>query len=151
MAAMQLQEMSMQPPPEPPTPPEWMMETASPETGEPDPMAEPVAPRMQPIRLFTHGINIEPIAGNLGIGQGRMQAHFNRTANTLNNQFVDAGTLANCHTLVKTESVEFERPFSVGPGKVNTVRGVGPNLSQHLMPLSFPPANPQLAEMADRV
>lgn len=150
-AMMQMQEMAMQSPPEPPVPPEWMMGSVNPETGEPDPNAEPVAPRMQPIRLFTHGINIEPIAGNLGIGQGRGQAHHNRTANTLYNQFVDAGTLANCHTLVKTESVEFERPFSVGPGKVNTVRGVGPNLSQHLMPLSFPGANPQLAEMADRV
>ncbi len=142
-AQMQLQELSMQEPPEEPVPPEWMK---NPE----DPAEEPEPVRMQPIRMYSRGVNIEPLAGNLGVGHGRIQGPLNRTTNTLYNQFIDAGTLANCQTLVKTDSVEFEEPFTVGPGKVNTVRGIGPNLKDHLMPLSFPPANPQLADMADR-
>lgn len=150
VAGMQLEELSMQPEPEEPMAPEWMASSMLPGE-EPDPQMEPAPVRMEPIRLFAHGVNIQPPAGNRGIGHGKMQAHFNRATNTLYNQFVDAGTLANCHTLLTTESVEFERPFSVGPGKINRVRGVGPNMSDHVQPLSFPGANPQLAEMADRI
>lgn len=140
-AAAQLQAMSQEPPPPPPMPPEWMV---NPE----DPTEEPAKPKMEPIRLFRHGVNIEPLAGNLGIGHGRMQADFTRAANTLMNQFVDQATLSNAKTLLVTDSVEFERPFSVGPGKINKVRGLGPNLKDHIMPVDFGPANPQLAETA---
>lgn len=133
-----------EPPLPPPPPPDWMRDPTN-------PMEEPERPRKEPIRLFVHGVNIEPLAGNLGLGHGRIQADFTRAANTMLNQFVDQATLSNAKTLMVTDSVEFERPFSVGPGKINKVRGLGPNLKDHIIPLDFGAGNPQLPEMADRM
>ena len=52
--------------------------------------------RIEPIEYFTQFPFIpDPSGGNLGIGYGRLQGHLNEVTNTLINQLIDAGTLAN--------------------------------------------------------
>lgn len=141
--------MPMGPPPIPPPPmapqmPPWMDPL--------DPQAEPTPPTMRPIHMFTHGVCIEPLAGNLGMGFGNIQADFNRAANTALNQFTDAATLANSRGLITSNLVKFRDGFSYRPGMLNVVDGVsGEELKRNIMPLEFGPASPQLMEVVNKM
>lgn len=137
-------EQNAPPPPELPKPPmpDWM---TSPED-EPDPV------RTVPVRAFSHGVCIESIAGNLGIGFGTIQADFNVGANTAMNQFIDAATLNNAKGFIATSAVKFDRPFSYSPGMINVVSNIaGGDLQKHLFPLEVGKANPQLIDVVDRL
>lgn len=139
--AMQALEALASAPLEPPVPPGWMQNPN-------DPAEEPEQPKREPIRLFAHGVCIEPLVGNLGLGYGRILADYNRAANTALDQFVDAATLGNAKSLITTDQVNFEGGFSVGPGRVNKVRGIaGTDLKNNIMPLDWGQANPQLLEL----
>lgn len=128
--------------PEEPAMPDWM---TTPES-EPDPM------RSTPIHMFTHGVCLENMLGSLGLSFGRIQADFNRAANTLTNQFIDAGTLANCWVVVTTDLVTFDTPFEFSPGKVNKASGIsGQELKDNLIEMKPAPANPQLMQMTDKI
>lgn len=117
-----------------------------------DPMSGPEPPRRVPIHMFTHIVCIEPFVGGYGNSYGRMQADFNRAANVLTSQFIDAGTLANVKSFLTTDTVDFGEAKAVGPGSVRKVKGViGDDLQKNIMPLQFAPANPQLMEMTDRI
>lgn len=146
---------SMAPPPLPPPPPapmqpEWMQAKAM----EPDPTTglppdhstiEPEPIRREPVYLFAHEVCIEPMTGNLGISYGRVQADFNRTANTALAQVTDSATLANV-TSYLSWGLEFEDgELTVSPGKVNKVSGaIGSKISDHFMPLQTGQASPDL-------
>lgn len=120
--------------------PEWME----------DDLGKPAAPRMVPVRLYSHGVGLENLAGSHGLPVGRIQADFNRTANTLLSQFLDASTLANCWGLITTDNVEFPQPFSWEPGTVTKVTGVQPaELNNSIKELKPGPASPQLMEGVD--
>src|SRR5690606_29569604 len=54
----QAQQVAGQPLPPPPVPPPWMADGKM----EPDP------PQKEPIYMFAHGVCLEPMIGNLGIG-----------------------------------------------------------------------------------
>ena len=139
--AMQALQALASAPLEPPVPPGWMQNPN-------DPAEEPESPRREPIRLFAHGVCIEPLVGNLGLGYGRILADYNRAANTALDQFVDAATLGNAKSLITTDQIEFQGGFSVGPGRVNKVRGVsGQQLKDEILPLDWGQANPQLLEL----
>ncbi len=125
-----------------PSLPKWMNS----EEDEPAPM------RSTPIHMFAHGVCMENMLGSLGLSFGRIQADFNRAANTMTNQFIDSGTLANCWVIVTTDLVDFETPFEFSPGKVNKASGVsGQELKDNMIELKPAPANPQLMQMVDKI
>lgn len=139
-----------QAPPAPP-PPNWMLEKLVPdeEGNTPDPMTlEPELPRREPVYLFTHGVCIEPLHGNLGLSYGIIQADLNRAANVALQQFTDAATLNNCSSYI-TSGLEFENgDLDLSPGAVNKAKGsIGQDLKAHIMPLTPGQASPQLKEV----
>lgn len=157
-ASGQPQPPAMPPPPEPPPepqPPEvptWIGNRMG--TGEqlegmqPDPMQK------QPIRMFTHGVCLEAIDGFGGVGLGRIQAALNRSANVLVSQTVDAATLNNNKTLLATERIKFKdgEELKFAPGRIHRVEGMtGAKLSDHLIPLEYGPANPQMLELVMQI
>lgn len=130
--------------PPPPAPPAWLQHDGDP-SEEPDPV------RMVPVHSFSHGVCIEPMVGNLGLGFGRIETDFNLAANTALSQFIDAASLANNQTLITTEMVTWEDDMDISPGAKNVVTGVsGSELQSNIMPLKFQPANPQLLDVVDR-
>lgn len=131
-------------PPEP-MPPGWVQ---SPEDLE----AGPLPPKRKPLYMFGHAVCIEPIVGNLGLSYGRMQADHNRAADTWLSQFTDSATLGNAWGLIVAQGIEFERPFSFGPGKINEAKNVAAGeLDKYIKELKPGQANPQLTELIDRV
>lgn len=134
----------MDPMPEEPKAPSWLDPN--------NPEAKPPPMKMRRIDMFAHGVCIEPIVGSLGYGFGRIQSDFNRGADTILSQFIDAASLANSKGHIISSMVTFEEPFSVAPGKVNRVRGVvGDDLKRNILPLEYGQANPQMLEVADRL
>jgi hypothetical protein len=127
------------PPPEAPPMPAWM---------NGDPQAQPRQPDFKPIRMFAHGVNIEPIQGVLGLGTGSIHAAQNRAANIALSQFIDQGTLGNFKNFLVKGDVRFPEKFQIAPGKVHKVEGAT-DLSRDIIPLDFGQANPQLIQLVD--
>lgn len=125
-------------PPEPPMP-EWMRG---------DPSAVPREPEFTPIRMFAHGVNIEPIQGILGLGTGSIHAAQNKAANIALSMFIDQGTLGNFKNFLVKGDVRFPEKFTIAPGKVHKVEG-STDLSKDVMPLDFGQANPQLIQLIE--
>lgn len=134
-------DVDIQPPPPPPVAPSWMV--------DPDDASEmPPLPKSSPIHMFSHGVLIEPMAGNLGLGFGRMQADYTRAGNTVFSQFIDSASGGNAWSIIKTSNVTFQEDFRFGPMVVNTVDNVtGDELKNSIMELKPPPANPQMLEV----
>lgn len=138
----QSQMMQQQSAPNEPTKPDWMKEN----------VIVPEAPRKEPIYMFAHGVCLEPMLGNLGIGIGRIDSQLNLATNTVWSQFLDAATLANGKTFITAGNVDFKSPFRVGPGVFNKARNVMPSdLQNAFYELDFGQANPQLIAAADRL
>lgn len=128
-----------------PVPPRWMKDPD-------DPDEVPKKPRLAPVHLFAHGVCIEPLVGNLGLSYGRQQADHNRAANTVMNQFVDAATLANVWSIITPDTLTFENPFMVAPGKVNKVKGmIGTELERNIMQLRGAEPSPALMQIAKEI
>ena len=126
----------------PPQGPSWMMNPAN-ELEEPQPM------RKVPIRMYTHGVCIEPLTGVMGLGYGKLRADANRVANVTTSQFIDAATMANGGVLVTPSTFTFDGGFSLRPGKQLKINGVtGQDIKDSIFQLQFPPANGQLLEVA---
>jgi hypothetical protein len=139
--AQQAQQLNAQPLPPEPVPPNWMADGAQ----------EPEPPRKDPIYMFAHGVCLEPILGNLGIGLGRIDGQLNIAANTVWSMFLDASALGNGKTFITASNVDFQGPFKIGPGVINKAKNVMPSdLQNAFLPLEFGAANPQLIEAADR-
>lgn len=137
----QLHQLGSVPLPPPPTPPSWLLEGQQPER-----------PKKEPFRLFSHGVCIEPLAGNIGIGYGGMWADYGRAANTSLNHFVDAATLANVKSFIAGPGLEFKGEFGIKPGGVAHVANMpGTSVRDSLVPLEFAPANAQLVEVVDKI
>lgn len=135
---MALQEMASAPLPPPPQPPMWMQ----------DPEDQPEPPKKEPLRLFIHGVCIEPLVGNMGIGYGRVLSDYNRAANTALSQFTDSASLGNAKSFLATELVELPQDFRVAPGRWTQIKGVmGQQLKDNVMPLDYGGANPQLMDL----
>lgn len=128
--------------PPPPVPPTWMA------GGQ----MQPEPPRKEPILMFSHGVCLEPILGNLGVGLGRIDGQLNIAANTVWSMFFDASALGNGKTFITASNVDFASPFRIGPGVINKAKNIMPSdLANGIMPLDFGAANPQLIEAADRM
>lgn len=129
------------PPPPPPNQPRWMQD------GQP-----PKPPEKTPILMFSHGVCLEPMLGNLGIGIGRIDAQLNLATNTVWSQFLDAATLGNGKTFITASNVDFRSPFKIGPGVFNKAKNVMPSdLQNAFYELDFGQANPQLIAAADKL
>lgn len=129
-------------PPPPPIPaPVWSKD------GQP-----PKPPQKTPIHMFSHGVCLEPMLGNLGIGIGRIDAQLNLATNTVWSQFLDAATLGNGKTFITASNVDFRSPFKIGPGVFNKAKNVMPSdLQNAFYELDFGQANPQLIAAADKL
>jgi hypothetical protein len=128
----------------PPAPvaPSWMQDPNN-------PLEEPFPARKVPIRMFAHGVCIEPLTGTLGLGYGRILGDMNRVANVTTAQFLDAAHLANSGSIITPANFVFEGAFEVRPGKHNKVKGMsGSEIKDSIVQLTFPPANPQLLGFA---
>jgi hypothetical protein len=137
----QAQQTQAQQLPPPPIPPTWMA----------DGQMEPEPPRKDPVYMFSHGVCLEPILGNLGVGLGRIDGQLNIAANTVWSMFLDASALGNGKTFITASNVDFSSPFRIGPGVINKAKNIMPSdLANGIMPLDFGAANPQLIEAADR-
>ncbi len=136
-------------PPRRPIAPAWAEKD---ELGNVSATAEPMPARRVPIHMFSHGVCIENMAGAVGLSFGRQQADFNRAADVLTSQFIDASTLANCWSLLTTSQVEFPSPFKLAPGRVNRAHGIsGQDLRSNIMELKPAQANPQQMEMVRQI
>lgn len=144
--ALQALQTIQQQAPQPPVPPAWMQNPD-------DPAETPEQPDKAPIYLFTHGVCIEPGAGSLGLGYGRMQADFNRAANTLASQSVDSNTLSNCKTFIAAGDTEWQAgTFKLQPGAINKISGMtSEQLKDCLIPFAFADGNPQLMQMVEKI
>jgi len=138
----QAQMMQQQPAPQEPAKPDWMK----------DAITEPEPPRKEPIHMFSHGVCLEPMLGNLGIGIGRIDAQLNLATNTLWSQFLDAATLGNGKTFITAGNVDFRSPFKIGPGVFNKAKNVMPSdLQNAFYELEFGAANEQLITAANNL
>lgn len=136
MMARSIEEMP--PPPEPQMPP-WM---------NGNPQAQPREPDFVPIRMYAHGVNIEPIQGILGLGTGSIHAAQNKAANIALSMFIDQGTLGNFKNFLVKGDVRFPENFQIQPGKVHKVEG-STDLAKDIIPLDFGEANPQLIQLVE--
>jgi len=139
-------QMAAIPTPEPPSAPVWMK---NPE----DFNERPQAMRMVPIQMYSHAVCIDNLAGNLGLGIGRIEADLNIAADTALNQFTDAATLANCNSLLVHENVEFQDgELVISPGSVHYVGGLSPGeMANSIVPVPRSPANPQLLDLVGQM
>lgn len=129
------------PPPPEPTMPDWMAG---------DPNAQPRPPESVPIRMFAHGVNIEPLQGILGLGTGMIHAAQNKAANISLSAFIDQATLGNFKNFLARGGVKFQNgdQINLAPGKVHTVQGAV-DLSKDIVPLDFGQANPQFLQLIE--
>jgi hypothetical protein len=128
-------------PTEPPVPPGWMKNPA-------DPMEEPERPKKRPIHMFSHGVCIEPLVGNLGLSPGRIQADINRNQNIALSQYSDAASIANSWSIITSGGLTFEEDFAIFPGKVNVAQGVsGQELRNNIYELKPGAASEQLVNL----
>lgn len=128
-----------------PAPPQWMK--------DPNDLNEmPEPPKREPVHMFAHQVCIEPLVGSYGISYGRIQADFNRAANTALSQFTDSATLANVWVLITAGSIEFKTGFSWSPGAINEIKNgqLGKELRDNIIEMKASPANPQLMELVNQ-
>lgn len=127
-------------PPEPPMP-EWMKN---------NPLAQPRPVETVPIRMFAHGVNIEPIQGVLGLGMGAILGPQNKAANIALSMFIDQGTLHNMKNLLMNGNVRLEGgdKLSLEPGKIHKIIG-SVDLTKDVIPLDFGEGNAQLIELVN--
>lgn len=130
----------MPPPPEP-VMPDWM---------QGNPQALPREPESVPIRMFAHGVNIEPLQGVLGLGTGMIHAAQNKAANISLSAFIDQATLGNMKNFLAKGGLKFQAgdKIQLSPGKIHTVQGAI-DLSKDIVPLDFGQANPQFLQLIE--
>ncbi len=129
------------PRPVPPPPPSWQS----------SPNDVPTEVKMVPIRMFAHGVCLENLGGANGISFGRVQADYNRAANTMMSQSIDAQTLANTFSFVVKAGVKFEGGLNMAPGAINTLEGYSTDsIDQNIMQMQPGAANPQMLDSVNR-
>lgn len=131
---------------EAPQTPEWLTDEG---------MQGPEELKKVPIRMFSHGVCIENMNGSLGLSFGRVQADFNRAANTALSQFIDAATLGNISSWIATDAFDPKgksEGMEMKPGKINYITGTsGDDIRKSLMQIETKPANPQMLETVDKM
>lgn len=129
------------PPPPDPIMPDWMAG---------NPQATPREPESVPIRMFAHGVNIEPLQGIIGLGTGSIHAAQNKAANIGLSAFIDQAMLGNMKNFLAKGNVKFSGgdKLQISPGKIHSVQG-STDLSKDIIPLDFGQANPQFLQLIE--
>lgn len=113
---------------------------------------EPAPPKKKPIWMFSRVVNIENLAGNHGIGHGRLQAHYNRIGNTALREYMDAAASGNIPSYLHDKRITIgdgKKSLAFNPGSLTGVDvPPGMKLSEAVMPWPSPAANHQLVELA---
>jgi hypothetical protein len=117
---------------------------------QPEMGARPPQMKKRPVYLESHAVCFTPMAGNLGIGSGRILADINRAANIAIDQFIDAASFANGPPTFHSKHVEMPKRMEYAPGKFIPVETSGADLRQAILPVPHTPANPQLMEVVSR-
>lgn len=137
MAQQGLAMAEMQRPQMPPAKPDWM------QTDDPNELPSP--PVKVPIRMFVHGVCIEPVAGSLGFGYGRIQADYTRAGNTILSQFVDQATLANTGQFFCAGELQLPETLELAPGKMHQIPGLSPDeIRNAIVPFQYQPPSEAL-------
>lgn len=126
-------------PPQPPEMPPWM---------NGNPQATPVPPAFVPIRMFAHGVNIEPLQGVIGLGTGSIHAAQNKAANIALSAFIDQAMLGNFKNFLAGGNVRLPEKFELGPGKIHKIEG-SIDLAKDIVPIDFGQANPQFLQLIE--
>jgi len=114
--------------------------------------AAPEPPRSMPINRFVHAVNMENLSGAHGIGAGAQQAHHNRAANTLTNQFIDQATLNNVPFIIKSSMIQLKQQNLGRPGMMLNADNASPeDIAQGIREIRPGPGNPQLPEAVDKI
>lgn len=112
----------------------------------------PAPIRRVPIHMFSHGVCIEPMAGALGMGWGRVQADHNRAANVIMAQYIDSASLGNVKSYITAGGISFDKPFQMAPGRINVAKGTTPrDLKDSFIELNPAPGNPQMPELVKMI
>lgn len=128
----------------PPVAPAW--------AGTNEPGELPAPPRKVPINLFTHIVCVEPPAGNLGIGYGRIQGDYARAGNTMTNQFIDSGTMHNIKGWLAPEEADPKvAQLELAPGRMHRIEGLSAQEMAGIQRFETSPPSPALKEAIDMV
>lgn len=126
--------------PPPPQPPSWVNDPN-------DPSEAPEPPRSAPILMFSHGVCIESLFGNLGFGFGSIVADLNRAANTALSQFTDSATFANQGFFLTPQNVEFTKEPEVSPGAFIRIPGLNPDQMEAIRQIQMPQPSAALKDV----
>lgn len=141
-AQLQQGQMALEQPP--PVPPPWVPLNRDPM----DPEVLPDRPRRDPVRMFRHGVCIEPIAGNIGLSVGQIIADLNRAQDTALSQYTDAATLNNVSAAFVKEGFEVAKDQEFSPGAFIKVQGLmGGTLQENIMMVPTKPPEQSLLEL----
>jgi chaperonin GroES len=91
----------------------------------------------------------DPAGGFLSMGFAQMLGATQDVIDTLLNQIIDAGTLANSGGGFIGRGLDFRErgPIRFLPGEYKMVDATGPDLRASIVPMQFPPANPVLLQV----
>lgn len=91
----------------------------------------------------------DPKGGYLGMGFAQMLGATQDVIDTLLNQLIDAGTLANSGGGFIGRGVSFRErgPIRFSPGEYKPVDSTGPDLRNSIVPMQFPGASPALFQL----
>lgn len=114
----------------------------------PTPPPEPKAPRMVTINFFTHYICFPNPEGIYGLGIGTLLEGNNVAADTLGSQVVDAGTLANTVTGLRSRQAKLRGgEFRISPGEIVECDLAPQDLEKGIHLLKFPGPEPALGQL----
>lgn len=116
-----MEQQAMPPPPQPPIPPKWMELD---ETGQALPGQMPKGVRKVPRRLAVHGVCIEPLVGNLGLGYGRILTDMNLGANVALCQVIDQATANNAPGFLYAGGGQMPADFAIAPNTFHEIKGM---------------------------
>lgn len=134
------------PAPEAPPPPPWAEMD-----GEGNLILEPQEPKRVPVYMFSRAILIHGLSGVYGMGYGRVQGDFNKAANTILSQYVDTAGLNNAPAWLASNQVTFDNGLDLSPGAINKTNLTGDELSNQMIPIQVPRANPQMLNLVESV
>lgn len=107
----------------------------------------PNEPKRIPVRMFAHGVLIEPLVGAFGISYGRIWADHNRTADVALNQYAIGGALANSWPIITAAGFEMPDGLIVGPGTINRSNYSGDDIRKAFIELKPTPPDQSLLEL----
>lgn len=105
----------------------------------PQPPPEPTTPKMIPIDFFTHYVCDPNPEGIYGLGIGHFLEGNNIVADTIASQMVDAGTLANTVTGIRSRQTKLRGgDFRIRPGEIAETDVSPQDLEKSIHILKFP-------------